>query len=205
MVWLGDDFTAGVGAPTPDGSYARLTCAALGYRCYLDAQDGTGFVNWGTGSKTVKRTVHLPGRLWVDQANTDPDVVIVDAGRYDEKESRSATIAQLTLTLAAFTDLLKHPAQQSPRSDGKILVIYPFRLDAPVNTEYHRAMSAQFRAAAAEAHAAYVDPYTAGWFPPGLDYSAIAAPDGIHPNWLGQAYLAEQIVIALGKAGIAGT
>jgi lysophospholipase L1-like esterase len=203
MVWLGDDFTAGVGASTPDGSYARLTCAALGYRCYIDAQDGTGFVNWGAGSKTARQTVHLPGRLWVDLANTDPDVVIVDAGRYDETEPRADTIAQLKLTLDSFTG---HSLQHA-----KILVIYPFWLDAsaapaaPMRAAYHRAMSAQFRAAAAEAHAAYVDPYTAGWFPPGLDYSATLAPDGIHPNWLGQAYLAEQIVIALGKAGIAGT
>src|SRR3954463_1289743 len=46
-LWIGDSYTEGTGAQTPDYGYPELASSSLGWVCYLDAQGGTGFINDG--------------------------------------------------------------------------------------------------------------------------------------------------------------
>jgi lysophospholipase L1-like esterase len=81
-LWVGDSFTVGEGAGVSAGStYPFLVSERLGWRCAVDAQCGTGFLNdgWAASADYAR----LLGRLPTTAREVAADVVVVDAGRND--------------------------------------------------------------------------------------------------------------------------
>ena len=80
-LFVGDSFTAGTGASSPDEGEACLTAKALGWICKLDAQGSTGFL--ADGSAISPSFAPLAERLQRTHERFLADVVVVDAGRND--------------------------------------------------------------------------------------------------------------------------
>ena len=97
-LWIGDGYTAGSGADKPETGESCVAAEELGWTCELAAERGTGFLSSGHAFDSsydalVDRIDELPA--------SEPDVVVVDAGRNDQGVYSQASIVEAMDTYLA--------------------------------------------------------------------------------------------------------
>ena len=182
LLILGDSYTAGDGADTPDQGWAYLVANELGYPTNIDGVGGTGFA-WGGGAQD-----ELGGeyelRLQQIAANPSfiPNVLILQGGQNDAQISNPEEIK------AATTQTILAARRFWP---GVQVVVLGPSAPQPLAEELRGANTA-VRAGAEAASAPFIDAIDAGWFTsansPGFD------ADGAHPNSAGHAYIADRFL-----------
>jgi lysophospholipase L1-like esterase len=183
-LWLGDSYTVGTGARSPDESEACLTAKALGWACERDAQGGTGFVADGHfGSKTYRP---LGGRLEATIAKYDPDVVVIDAGRNDWSIPRDDV-------KAAIRSYFQRVDQAWP--DTVTVVVAPYILGPGDGTPHGASWIGAYEKTLAGKYGwTFIDPVAAGW---PAHTAKLTISDGVHPSPEGHAFIAEHLAPAL--------
>jgi lysophospholipase L1-like esterase len=185
-LWIGDSYTAGTGAASPESGEACLTAQAMGWRCTLDAEGGTGFVNPGAGAGSKP----VPARLAQDRRDS-PNVVVVDVGRNDGLEPwgrvRPVVTKYLTDLRAAF-----------PRAH--LVLIAPYYMADSSRFAGGR-FAALYRRLAPTLHAVVIDPEVAGWM--GTAQTAgLTIGDHVHPSPAGHKLIAQHLAADLKRAGL---
>lgn len=180
-LWLGDSYTLGTGAANAAQGEACLTSTALGWNCRLDAEGGAGYVYKGS----IAGNKPLPARLAETRsAYSDPDVVLVDAGRNDgtlpAAEVRSAASKYLTAVRAAWPN-------------ARLVLITPYYM---TSTGEFGPLPALYRARAKELHAQVIDPIAEGWISPAKTGSLTIA-DKVHPTPAGHQWIAQHLAADL--------
>jgi lysophospholipase L1-like esterase len=173
--FIGDSYTVGFAASTPDRRWTSLVAKAEGWEELNFGEAGSGYITKGFGG-----TSYL-GR--VEQVvKARPDVVFVAGGQNDA--SSNADVA------AAVRAILLELRQGLP--DAKIYVLGPTWPDTQPPAGLLVVEKAA-RDAAAEVDARFI---------PALDWLAgrpeLIAPDGIHPNDAGHQEIANGVIAALG-------
>ncbi len=190
-LWVGDSFTrgegAGVAAPL---TYPYLVGDRLGWRCHVDAQNGTGFVN--DGFLAGPGLAPLPDRLPATAGTVAPDLVVVDAGRNDAGVPDPVVRESVTRYLAAL---------RSTFVRAQVVVVLPTLL-GPWQPPEYRVVAAVLRQVADQDGAQVVDPCDVDGFADPGDGEALVCPDGFHPSAAGQRHYAE--VLAQLLAPVAG-
>jgi acyl-CoA thioesterase-1 len=181
-VFLGDSYTAGVGASAPESGYAQRTAALMGWRAVVEGQGGTGYVN---PSESRAQSVYT-GRLARVTA-AGPDVVVVqgstnDAGRPWKSVEAAATELYGRLRVAL--------------PSARIVVLGPLAPPGVDPDAVGRIRNALARAAST-AGVPFIDPIAAGWL---LPADGLYADPG-HPNDDGYRQLADHLARALRTAG----
>jgi hypothetical protein len=77
VLFIGDDWTAGVGASAPSGGFARRTAKLLGWNYRIDAVPGSGWAHPAPdvpGSMFLDRVVRMPSGV-----EFAPDLVVISA------------------------------------------------------------------------------------------------------------------------------
>ena len=179
---LGDSYTAGDGADSPDQGWAYLVANALGYPTNIDGVGGTGFA-WGGGAQDeLGGEYELRLQQIAATPSFVPNVLILQGGQNDAQipvpEEIKAATTQTILAARRFW-----PGIQ-------VVVLGP-SAPQPLAEEL-RPTNTAVRAGAEAAGAPFVDAVDAGWFTtansPGFD------ADGAHPNSAGHAYIAEKFL-----------
>lgn len=192
-LWVGDSFTDGEGArgwlhgraAGRERTYPALVSVALGWRCVVDAQCGTGFVNpgWLASPDHAPLIARLPG---VVRQHPRIDIVIVDAGRNDAESGLDA----IRDAAARYLD-----AARAAWPDAEVIVLAPTLLEADQPAEYRR-IGELLRELAR-----VVDPSTDEGFVQAcrpLDRWKLVCEDGFHPSVAGQALYAEVLTRLIG-------
>lgn len=179
-LWVGDSFTRGEGADAPaEATYPHVVSARMGWRCHVDAQNGTGFLN--DGYLAGPGLAPLIDRLPDDVRRVDADIVVVDAGRNDgvaaEPGLRAAISRYLTAVRAAY-----------PRA--RVIVVLPTLLDQWQPPEYH-SVRVVLHDVATGLGADVVDPASVVGFAEDPDGTELVCLDGFHPSAAGQAHYAD--------------
>jgi len=189
-LWVGDSFTRGEGADVPAAqTYPYLVSAELGWRCHVDAQNGTGFCN--DGYLAGPGLAPLIDRLADTTRRVQADLVIVDAGRNDGMAPEAELRAAITRYFAAL---------RAAYPQARLVVVLPTLLDTTQPWEY-RQVATVLRAVGLEHHAAVVDPSTVeGFAEPGAA-GALVCFDGFHPSAAGQAHYADVLTELLRSSG----
>ncbi|MEV7430289.1 SGNH/GDSL hydrolase family protein [Nocardioides sp. NPDC092400] len=181
-LWIGDGYTAGVGADSPEDGYACQTAEELDWTCEVDAVEGTGFANAATGDALLDR---LPQ---VQRGVEDPDIVVVDAGRNDLR-----IVSTINLR-AAMDDYLSRLRAAYPEAVLVQVVPWTLTQDAPLPDD----VAGSVRDLAEKYDGYVVDPYGAGWAGAGrTDRPALRSPGG-GASQDGHDYVAERLIRALG-------
>ncbi|MEV7572240.1 SGNH/GDSL hydrolase family protein [Pseudarthrobacter sp. NPDC089323] len=179
---LGDSYTAGDGADSPDQGWAYLVANALGYPTNIDGVGGTGFA-WGGGAQDeLGGEYELRLQQIAATPSFVPNVLILQGGQNDAQlpnpEEVKAATTQTILAARRFW-----PGVQ-------VVVLGP-SAPQPLGEEL-RATNTAVRAGAEAAGAPFVDAIEAGWFTaansPGFD------ADGVHPNSAGHAHIADKFL-----------
>jgi acyl-CoA thioesterase-1 len=126
VVFLGDDYTAGVGASSAANSWTTLVAQRLDLDATVVGRDGAGYAKPGSGGTTY--------RSMIDRVvAADPDVVVVSGGRNDvtdyvptlQDDARSLfhtlhqRLAQATLVaIAPWWGDSPHPGKLTPVDDA---------------------------------------------------------------------------------------
>jgi lysophospholipase L1-like esterase len=201
-LWAGDSFTRGEGAGVPKAStYPFLVGAVLGWRCVVDAQNGTGFVNdgWAAGPGLAPLLDRLPDVVRRCAAEPGPrdgagvGVVVVDAGRND------AEVPPARVGEAAASYLC---AVRAAWPAARIIVVAPTLLDR-VQPAAYVSVTGELRAVAPSVGAVVVDPAAVPSFAVAAPGVRLSGPDGFHPGPAGQAHYAD-ILAPLLRDAIAG-
>lgn len=181
-LWVGDSYTAGTGADSPETAESCLTAEKMGWECVLDAEGGTGFLTDGV----VDGFSPFIKRLPVTAETVDPDIVIVDGGRNDRKVADLPEIEKAMRTY--FTRL------RAAYPDVQLVQIVPFAM-----TEDAEVFDGEFADVAAELMREFdghvIDPNGDGWAG-GKPTADLTISDG-HPNQAGHAYLARHFAAEL--------
>lgn len=160
----------------------------MGWICNLDTQGGTGFIN--DGHINSKEFVPLGQRISADRRNfTDPDVVIIDAGRNDGFALEDVTAAMSKYVRAVHTTW----------PDSELVMIVPYFMRSttePYNGELAKAMRAEMK----RYGGSVVDPIADGWI--GEKSFDMTIEDHAHPNAEGHRYIARHLVAAFKRLGI---
>lgn len=183
-LWIGDSFTAGTGAISPQQSEACLTSIKLGYVCALDAQGGTGFI--ADGNLNSKTFSPLGKRLAATAKEYPaPALIVIDAGRNDWW----APTGQFESASKEYFDRLEkaYPAT-------RVAIVAPYVLGAEP-TKYAE-MRAWLKAQASDRDWVYVDPIARGWT---SDLAGMTIDDGVHPNPAGHEAIAVKLARDLSK------
>jgi hypothetical protein len=184
-LWIGDGYTAGVGAASPDTGASCVAAAELGWTCELDAQEGTGFVNDGHLLGPDNQT--LIDRLDELDPSLDPDVVVVDAGRNDLR-----VVSTLTLE-HAITEYLTALRQRFPTAELIEIVPWSMAQDAVLPDGLATYMSRTVRHF--DGHP--IDPYAEGWAGAGhTDRPALQAASG-GATQAGNTYVGKHLAQAI--------
>ena len=181
-LFLGDSYTVGIGASSPEAGYVQRTAALLGWRAVTQGQGGTGYVNPSDGAG---QTVY-GGRLG-EVAAAQPDIVVVqgstnDAGRPWESVEAAATELYRGLRAAVPT--------------ARVVVLGPLAPPAVDPAAVGDIRNALARAAF-EAGIPFIDPIAAGWL---LPVDRLYA-DPVHPDDDGYRELGEDLALALRTIG----
>lgn len=184
-LWLGDSYTAGVGADNPASTaYPQQVCEAFNWVCNMDAQPGTGFVNDAPQAELSA----LPKRLDEDRQKFLADVIFVDTGRNDARttaaENRAAVSSYFKRLRAAWPE-------------AEIVAITPWIM----NQSYVDPLVEIETKAAAKQGIHVLNPFAEGWSrPPGsADWML---PDGSHFKQPGHDWVAEHLIESLRASGI---
>lgn len=188
-LWVGDDYTAGVGR-IDNASYARIVCSRMGWACNVDAQGSTGFLDDGA-AEYEGATQRLPARLAFDRATFRADVILVDAGRNDLE-------VPATELLSAMSDYVNALRDGWPTS--RIVIIVPTFM-SPVPYDGYDEFVAGIGDIADRVDADVLDPIALGWYA-GVDIPSMQIEDRVHPNAVGNAYLAGVIERDLRALGL---
>lgn len=175
-LWIGDAYTAGVGAASSAEGEACLTATTLGWSCQLDAVTGSGYASGPTP---------LAGRLANDASRVaTPNVVVIDAGRTDGS-TLSSTLQ------SAITSYFTQVAQTWPGAN--IVVIEPYYLTS-ATTDF--AASRKFIATQAGTHNwSVIDPIGSGWI--NASSAKLVGSNKIDPTPDGHKYLAGKLATTL--------
>ncbi|WNB85377.1 SGNH/GDSL hydrolase family protein [Cellulomonas sp. ATA003] len=183
LAFLGDSLTVGVGAP-PERGFAWQTARTLGWPiAVVDGVSGSGFVAPGLGRP-------MPARV-ADVVAARPDVVVVAGGSNDVFGGYDADDVG-----AAATALLGDLSAGLP--DATVVVMGPF----PTSLAGAGAASPvrdAVRSAAEAAGAHWVDAATivTATVSAESDWERYISADGLHPNELGYARLAQALAAEL--------
>jgi GDSL-like Lipase/Acylhydrolase family len=202
-LFIGDSYTEG--PSTPDASYGCMTASALGWKCAIAAQGGTGYVTGGPGHRVQLGESVPPSTSFVERLPHlrqlyQPDIVVIDGGRNDVE----LDIQEVDRTLA-YT--VRQVIEAWPKS--RIAVIAPWFVNEPVikpTALAGRTIGDEFRSVLRSSHdfdsVDLVDPGALGWFT-GVDTSSYLSSDGIHPNTEGVKKIAEMLTAAFADEGFA--
>lgn len=182
LLILGDSYTAGVGAGSPNQGWANLVAGQLGYPTNIDGVPGTGFA-WGGGPQD-ELAGEYEVRLRDIAANPAfvPNILILQGGQNDSQIPNASEVE------AATAQTIEAARRFWP---GVQVVVLGPSAPQPFPEEL-RGVNSAVRAGAAAASAPYIDAFEAGWFTsansPNFDF------DGSHVNTAGHAYIAEKFL-----------
>ncbi|SDQ97482.1 Lysophospholipase L1 [Microbacterium sp. cf332] len=184
VVFLGDSYTAGVGASDKSLGWVNLVGEAEGWRVRNLARGGTGFASEVTGEAAPAACGRADcpdfGEMALEGSSLLPDIVVISGGRNDIGDTPvDADVDAFFDTVAAaypgsriyVTDVLWH--QQAPEAVE--------RLTSVVRDDAER--------------------IGATWLDIGQPLAGgggLLAPDGIHPNDAGHEAIAQAVIAALG-------
>lgn len=184
-LWIGDGYTLGVGADSPQSGASCLAAAELGWDCVLDAEEGTGFVS--DGQLLDPDNQPLIDRLDALDPDLDPDVVVVDAGRNDLR-----VVSTLTLE-NAISDYLTALRERFP--DATLIEIVPWSMGQDEELPGDLASYIKKTVRSFDGHP--IDPYADGWVGAGhTDLPTLQATSG-GATQAGNAYLGEHLAQAI--------
>lgn len=184
-LFVGDSYTAGTGAGSKAAAESCLTAAALGWTCVLDAQGGTGFL--ADGHNNQPYFAPLIGRVTADYVLHTPDIVVVDAGRNDDRFATSEVTAAAGRYLTRVHELW-------PRA--KVVTIVPYFMSGNGSRTY-RALASVYRSK----NPRYViDPTGEGWI--SAKTRNLTISDRVHPNPAGHRYIASHLAADLRRLGV---
>jgi hypothetical protein len=179
-LWIGDAFTAGVGAADQAHAESCLTAKAMGWTCHVDAESGTGFLSNGQVNSSTFAPVGQ--RLSRDAHRFDPDVVIVDAGRTD------VAFPPASLKTAVDSDL---KSIQAAWPQAQLVLIAPYFMNSdaePLGAPFVAFLHTE----AAKYHGSVVDPIGAGWINSATT-GAMTIANHVDPNPAGHHYIAQHL------------
>lgn len=179
---LGDSYSAGVGASTPEGGWPALVGANLGWDMEVLSAPGGGYSLPGTNGQSIVGMFES-----TDIATLQPNIVIIQSGYND-------TSAQDEDVRAAIGRLQDDLRAQLP--DTPVVVVGQFWPGEPTPSSTARAATIQ-RAWSGYEGALVLDPIAEGW-------STFNTTDDRHPDDAGHALIAERIVAAIRSAGLVG-
>jgi hypothetical protein len=189
-LWIGDGYTLGVGADSPQSGASCLAADELGWACELDAEEGTGFVS--DGQLLDPDNQPLIDRLDALDPGLDPDVIVVDAGRNDLR-----VVSTLTLE-RAITDYLTALRERFP--DATLIEIVPWSMGQEEELPGDLASYITKTVRSFDGHP--IDPYAEGWVGAGhTDTPALQATSG-GATQAGNAYLGEHLAQAIRDLGL---
>lgn len=185
VLFVGDSFTAGAGAP-PGQAYPELIANRSNWDLHVDAEGATGFIHDGQGTGNGQ-TSRLIDRLAEDGRKFPTvDVVIVDAGRNDLDRPAD----QISL---AMSDYLTAVTRQWPTA--KIVAILPSYV-RPGGYDAYSLLRQALTHDMTAVDGTLVDPVAEGWYT-NVDVTAMVIDDKVHPNELGNAYIADRLATSL--------
>ncbi|MGC0362824.1 lysophospholipase L1-like esterase [Rhodococcus sp. 27YEA15] len=188
-LWFGDSFTAGING-IGLGAYPRIVCVRMGWECNVDAQGSTGFLNDGA-PEYQGTTTRLANRLPTSIARYRADIVFVDGGRNDLHMSP----AELFPAIASYVD-----AVRKAWPNARLVLIVPTYV-TPVPYEGHDGFVAALDEYAATVDATVIDPVADRWYDD-VDLKSLTFEDGVHPNAVGNALIAQKLLASLAVRGV---
>lgn len=203
VLFIGDSYTAG--PTTPGSSYGCMSASALGWRCDVSAQPGTGYINGGPGHRLHIAGYDEPSTALVERLSGLRDaypanVVVLDGGRNDMEFDMAEVMQTFAYTLTQV--LASWP-------DSRIVVIAPWFVNEPVLRPQAlggRTVGEEFGSVIGSSpefgRVSLIDPAALGWFAAG-DPKPYLADDGIHPNPAGVKKIAGLLTAALVREGVA--
>ena len=183
-LFVGDSYTLGTGASTPNNSWAQLVADGYGWDATFEAVGGTGFT-WGGGADGgAGDTINERLQRVVDAGEIEPEVVVLQGGQNDWRASpielRTAVMKAAAISKQAWPDadvILFGPA--APQPLGKSIE----RMDTAVE------------GGALSAGAYSINPGRSNWFTD--ENSSKYDFDKAHVNDAGHELIWQQFVAAL--------
>lgn len=199
VMFFGDSYTAGIGAPAPYESYVQYAAHRLGWAdAWASGSSLTGYcTDGGSDDDGVNERRTLAARFARDVAPYRPDVLVVAGGLNDAGRWSSGDITRCA------GDLFAKVRAALPRT--RLVVVAPWSNRTPARPEVLAARDAVARAAA-DVHAPFVDDVAAAWLTGlgnvGLRTGAgnadrYVSADGVHPSPAGHRYLGARLASAL--------
>lgn len=182
VVIVGASITAGVGAGSPDKSWAVLLARMLHADAVVYGVSGAGYIRPGAGrlgpmSAEIAR---------LDLRDVRPGLVVVQAGHDDIGEPPGLERRDVSRTIALIHSL-------APRALIGVVTVFPGRSPrlAAARTDFAIVSAAR----AADHHVIVMDPLTGGW-------RYARAADGLHPTAAGDAQIARDVRDSLAAHGV---
>ena len=183
-VFLGDSYTQGTGATSPDQRWTSLVSAERGWSEVNLGRGGTGYLTAagveGCGREICPNYVGMVA----EAVDVKPDVVVVAGGQNDFsafRDDSTTVVAQVDATFEALREAL-------PRA--RIVAVGP---SSPGEAgESALALDAEVRRAAEAVDALYVS-----LLQPPVITESMVRPDGAHVGDAGHAAIAERVLDAL--------
>lgn len=186
-LWIGDSYTAGLGASNAGLAESCLTANRLGWVCTRDAESGTGFL--ADGHNMSPTYLPLPKRLGHDRAAYVPNVVVLDAGRNDAVFPAARVVQTARAYIAGVRAAFPH---------AKLVLVEPYFMNT--TKPLIPALDHLYRAEAKQPSTYLIDPVGEGWIGAGTASMTIA--DHKHPDDAGYAYIAEHLATDLSHLGV---
>lgn len=195
VMWLGDSYAEGTGAPNMLESFPYLVAKDEGWQVGQDfAEGGTGYVNDGPQDVTGPR--YRVGHFVPAAVGSKPQAIFFAAGINDRVSVEdNHDISPEQLADVALRDWLR-ARRMSPTTH--VIVIGPWWPNGHP-TPGISAMNAALRNAARAHGFVYIDPIGEHWITGTRDNPAsgnairMIGPDGTHPSPAGHRYLARMI------------
>ena len=187
LLFVGDSYTAGVGADQPNQSWAYLAAQDLKYPFRVDGVGGTGFA-WGGGAKDdMGREYSVRLKEAAKRTDFAPNVVILQGGQNDSLAKNNTAVQ------AAVKQTIEEARQLWP--NAQVIVQGP-SAPLPLAADL-RGVNTAVRAGAADAKAPFIDANTEGWF--NNSNSKAMNFDGAHVNQAGHRLIADKFLAAWAK------
>lgn len=191
-LFVGDSYTEGTGAGDPAHGYACLSAMAMGWRCNLDTQGGTGYIN--DGSSNSADFAPFRERLRDDARRFYADIVIIDGGRNDG----SYPVADVVRAADSYLHEVR-----SLWPDSVIVVMSPsYVWTTPENYGFGTQLANGIRPVLDEIGGHLIDPLGERWIAPD-QVDDFLWTDEIHPNIAAHRYLSERLTEAFLREGLA--
>lgn len=190
VAFYGDSYTRGTGASSSEKRWSTIICAERGWTEINRSENGLGFVNrrasMGAGLDDI------PAQIIRDE----PDIVFVTMGLNDNFSYDSAA-AEIRATIDSDLDRLR---QGLPRA--RIIVVEPFwyTADRPASVDVIIGWVRDAAERIGADHIAGASHWLDGHYADDAD--SWMADDGLHPNDVGYARMAERMDAELRALGI---